>query len=650
MTALKYTNNMSKVIKIANLFTKKLNKLTNICFFWQNVLYLLRIMYKPLNFLILFLVCLMGCGDDSLRKTIENEIEKIDGKTRRENCEKLKKFAYENKNVKKEFLIKDKRDSIDTDKFIIYLRDSIGFGCDENDIRIEDGPYNVNVFMKNTRSMFGYVNAPNSHENFKAEIKGLLKDIEKDTSFFSLHYINSSKNVLDSTKNIDSFVSRLNSNDFEKVPKKGKSSKKDSVYGVKFLKDQSIMSNIVKTAIDNTNDTSMSIIISDLNFSPGGWQKIIHTDSSYKEIIGEQSRLIKKYIDQSNVKDLSMLIIRLESDFFGTYFDINNSCYINQLAKDSAESRVKYLSSLIKVNTDSIKNKENEIKEIDISLKKEVNDELEQRKSNLTKDIKKLEKRIIAYEEEKAYYEESKDCTPLAPIVRPYFVWIFGTVPQIEKVLETKFIQGYEKNIGDKFNISKYIKNKDTVKFTVQQDGTYKKSSQCSGVNANTSNGKIVYRSCGNDVISIKNTKNRQELEIPVLLNFGRMAKIIPKVFNDTGNYKIDTAYSLWKPRYDIESLSDKNWTHRLTIHAKLADSIISEAISKKPHLTMYIEKTHLDNWVSEFSSESDISFEKDPITGHKTKKTPALNVLLRNVHNAFYGQSLDSIKIGVEK
>jgi hypothetical protein len=171
--------------------------------------------------------------------------------------------------------------------------------------------FNINVFLENSASMDGYVTGVTE---FETAIYNLLGDfkISEVCDSLNLNYINNSipfskKNALPA--DIEDFIEKLEPSTFRK---KG---------GDKSVSD---LKNIINTVLKTVNDRNAAVLISDFVFSPG---KSVNA----QDYLNNQGVGIKiDFADKLKSFDLSAIVIQLESNFKGTYYDkINKSIYFD---------------------------------------------------------------------------------------------------------------------------------------------------------------------------------------------------------------------------------------------------------------------------------------------------------------------------------
>ena len=165
--------------------------------------------------------------------------------------------------------------------------------------------FNINVYLENSASMDGYVRG---FTEFETAIYNLLGDfkISKICDSLNLNYINNSipfskKNALPA--DIQDFIEKLEPSTFRE---KG---------GDRSVSD---LKNIINTVLKTVDDQNAAVLISDFVFSPG--KNVNAQDYLNNQGVGikiDFAEKIKKF-------DLSAVIIQLESNFEGTYYDKTN--------------------------------------------------------------------------------------------------------------------------------------------------------------------------------------------------------------------------------------------------------------------------------------------------------------------------------------
>lgn len=203
--------------------------------------------------------------------------------------------------------------SIDTAKVVSYLLkyySAKNLNLGEADIwqpesKEKQKEFNINVYLENSASMDGYVSGVTE---FETAIYNLLGDfkISKVCDSLNLNYINNSipfskKNALPA--DIQDFIEKLEPSTFRQ---KG---------GDRSVSD---LKNIINTVLKTVNDRNAALLISDFVFSPG-------KSLNAQDYLNNQGVGIKiDFAEKIKEFDLSAVIIQLESNFEGTYYDKTN--------------------------------------------------------------------------------------------------------------------------------------------------------------------------------------------------------------------------------------------------------------------------------------------------------------------------------------
>jgi len=573
-------------------------------------------MHKPLYFLVLFdiiFVCLNGCNP-SVDDVIKKKIEEFGLRDR-----KINKEVYEKGCKELEVIYKDEKYTKDTTmNFIEYVK-KFGVFCDSTSIKMNYGPYKVNVYLENTRNMNGYLNG---YTDFKRDVASLLNGIVSANEGPE-HTLRHKNNKIDeeySNGKIDSIIRELSYWDF--IEKGG-----DSI-SRKFVS----LNNIIGAALSKADSLSISILISDFGFArsnvPDG-----RGETPYIEFIKFESDKIKNSL--KNRKDLSLLVLRLESVFRDCYYDVNGKCYIDSLTNETyikecipKERDYRYKIAMQKKCEDMEKEKN--------CYKNEPTD-----KEVMTQSIKEATK-ICSYSKSRTKISE--------PFSRPYFVWIFGTNRQIVQILKTPFFANRKE--GDSLWLAKYIRNNPTQDIKKFEIISYEEiENKDSLVKYNKAKEEDSIWFDGNTT----NFKNKDsKLKIPIKLNFGEMAEILQEVYENDANYKLNNHKNF---SIDIEPLkNDNKWTHKIAIKSKdiAKDDKVANLISNTQFLSVNVNMEQKDKaswkWIKNYSCITDTLF----VNTRKSNQTRGLDILLENVYDAFYERehSMDSfkIKIGVKK
>jgi hypothetical protein len=162
--------------------------------------------------------------------------------------------------------------------------------------------FNINVYLENSASMDGYVKGVTE---FETAIYNLLGDfkISRVCDSLNLNYINKSipytkKNAL--SADIQDFIEKLEPSTFRQ---RG---------GDRSVSD---LSNILTSVLKTVNDKNVAVLISDFVFSPGA-------NANAQDFLNNQGVGIKiSFAEKLKVFDLSAVVIQLQSNFDGLYYD-----------------------------------------------------------------------------------------------------------------------------------------------------------------------------------------------------------------------------------------------------------------------------------------------------------------------------------------
>lgn len=164
---------------------------------------------------------------------------------------------------------------------------------------------NINVFIENSASMDGYVNGETEFENYIYSMLGEFKS-NKFCDTLNLNYINNKIiNIAKDANNesIENFITTLESAKFKR---KG---------GDRSVSD---LKSVIKNILNQVDDKNVSILISDFIFSSNG-------NGSDVTLLKRQGiGITNDFADKLNKTDLGVIILHLESNFNGIYYDKNN--------------------------------------------------------------------------------------------------------------------------------------------------------------------------------------------------------------------------------------------------------------------------------------------------------------------------------------
>jgi len=263
--------------------------------------------YLPFILLVLILTsCKSEFGSFNEKTlTFANNDKKID---EQEYQKLLKQISGSDEKGFQQF--KNDKGEIDSAKVVPYLLKYFAakhIGLAANDIwqpetLTTQGTFNINVYLENSASMDGYVKGVTE---FETAIYNLLGDFKISglCDSLNLSYINktipySKKNVLPA--DIQDFIEKLEPSVFKQ---RG---------GDRSVSD---LKNILSTVLKTVNDKNAAILISDFVFSPGN-------NTNARDYLNNQGVGIKiNFAEKLKEFDLSAVVIQLQSDFDGFYYD-----------------------------------------------------------------------------------------------------------------------------------------------------------------------------------------------------------------------------------------------------------------------------------------------------------------------------------------
>jgi hypothetical protein len=235
-----------------------------------------------------------------------------DGFLSKENIDSLKNMVLNASSGKlKSKDIRDSANNIKTDAFaglVVKELQNKGINVKKEDVlNPVSEQFSVNFFVENSSSMEGYIAVGTG---FKEALFGLLGDLKASfpKSAFNLNFINrvvthsvsyeSDNNVL------EKFIHRLTVAEFARLGKLNGGSR-----GATDVDDQ--LGQILK----NVDKNNVAIVVSDFIFSPGNRKDA-------EDYLAAQSGSIRlKFSQKMREQNLAVLILKMESDFKGIYYD-----------------------------------------------------------------------------------------------------------------------------------------------------------------------------------------------------------------------------------------------------------------------------------------------------------------------------------------
>lgn len=174
----------------------------------------------------------------------------------------------------------------------------------------------IKVYVENSGSMDGYVKGVTGFENavysYLAKAQGADLGVIPDSlpgneNVMILNYINSE--VIEQDANIQAFIQALEPADFKK--KGGNRGTSD-------------ISEVLRTIVKQTGENDISVFVSDCIFSPG--KKYAKEDDAKEYLVAQKIGVTKTFQNKLREdSDFSVVVMRLTSNFNGTYYDrLNN--------------------------------------------------------------------------------------------------------------------------------------------------------------------------------------------------------------------------------------------------------------------------------------------------------------------------------------
>jgi hypothetical protein len=376
--------------------------------------------------------------------------------------------------------------------------------------------FNLDVYIENSASMDGYVNGVT---DFETAIYNLLGDLKISGlgESMNLNYINKSipftkTNAL--KPDLQDFIERLEPAGFKQ--KGGDRSTSD-------------LAKILQTVIQKVDDKNTAILVSDFVFSPG-------SKNNAQDYLNNQSVGIKiDFAEKLKEFDLSVIVIQLQSNFDGTYYDKTNQA---------------------------------------IPLK--------------TK--------------------------------RPYYIWFFGSTPQIKAILDSKKLDNLKGGYLNRIVFTPLKKDAPPPEYKISlrpRIGEFKLPGGAKG--------EITEASVSQEA------KTKGIFGFEVAVNFaGGMQNA--NYFLDPNNYRLSNSnYQLTIERILDGDPTLKGFTHKLKLQTtELREETLKiEIIGKLP------------SWVTDSTSTDDSRIAADD---SEKQKTFGLKHLIEGVNDAFYPQSSENI------
>ncbi len=290
---------MKKVLKTYISFVSKFNSI--------HLLYFL---------LIAFLLLLTGCWESDFtrfqkeavafasndKKIDEKEYNALVERVKSSNDAGFKQFIGENKEINNPKLAEYLLKYLTAKKLTLTAGDI----WQPNHTATSNTKFNVDVYIENSASMDGYVKGVTEFETAIYNLLGDLK-ISELCENMNLNYIN--KNITYTKTNalppdIQDFIEKLEPSSFKQ---RG---------GDRSVSD---LKNILRSVVEKVDDKNAAILVSDFVFSPG-------SKNDAQDFLNNQAVGIKiDFAEKLKKFDLSAIVIQLQSNFDGLYYDKTNT-------------------------------------------------------------------------------------------------------------------------------------------------------------------------------------------------------------------------------------------------------------------------------------------------------------------------------------
>src|SRR5215213_6295174 len=483
-----------------------------------------KITSKRLKYLLLtvFLLALVGCKSEFTRfqndalafasndnKIDEKEYNTLVEKIKASGDADLKQFVGANKEV----------DNNKLTEYLLKLVTAKKIALTAKDIwqpnQSPAAKFNIDVYIENSASMDGYVKGVTE---FETAIYNLLGDIKisEVCDSLNLNYINKSVTYTKTNAlppDIQDFIEKLEPSTFKQ---RG---------GDRSVSD---LKNILHTVVEKVDDKNAAILISDFVFSPG-------SNNNAQDYLNNQQVGIKiDFAEKLKKTDLAAVVIQLESNFDGTYYDKNNQV---------------------------------------IPLKAK----------------------------------------------RPYYIWIFGTAPQIRSLLDKKMLDNIKGGYLNRIVFTS-LKEPAPIEYKVlyrPRIGEFKLESGAKG--------------------GITGAATSQESATKGIFGFNLAVNFTGTMqdtnyFSDPANYRLSNGkYTLTVEPVAAQESELKGFTHKLKLQTnELKDETLKiDVIGKIP------------TWVANSTSTDDAGIAG---SDSEKQKTFGLRYLIEGINDAFYPQSSENV------
>ena len=268
--------------------------------------------------LAILMLVLAGCEPDpednkgGLKKFNDTvlSLRQNDGFLSKEDVDSLKNMVLEAKGGR---LVKwkDSDGNVNTDSLADYvckiLKEKWHIAQDKRSIidPISEH-FNVSFFIKNTANMDGYIK-PNSQ--FQDALFGLLADLKSGFhgNDINLHYVNTvvtNRVPFNNSEAIENYIYKIDRNKFAEFGKKNKGNRGSTDFDL-----------IFGHVLETVNKNSIAILAADFIFSPGKGVNV----NDYLE--KQRNSIRVKFTQKIEELNLALLVLKMESDFDGNYWN-----------------------------------------------------------------------------------------------------------------------------------------------------------------------------------------------------------------------------------------------------------------------------------------------------------------------------------------
>jgi len=205
---------------------------------------------------------------------------------------------------------------------------------DNSSLAVKNEPLEVNVYLENSFSMDAYVGVQGKQPTtrFRNDVSSLVNTLKPLSSDIKLFYIDDAGANLEPNKNILDVIKNLS---LDTLLKRASSRK---------ARENTMFLNVLDKPLQHVSPSGLSLLISDFIISiPTDKNSYENDIKIYIDGISDKIyHLLKDRMSEADSLDLSLLVLRMESDFHACYYTVKNECIISKQSLEKLPKNGKY--------------------------------------------------------------------------------------------------------------------------------------------------------------------------------------------------------------------------------------------------------------------------------------------------------------------